>query len=101
MLFVVDATYFFQSFLFYYFDVIIRDLSICENTWPRVFILNPAVHEIYLAHNCLNDIIVGILTFISTINTSERLKARNSFLFSYKQLKFRAQLIPKSEQQRQ
>ena len=41
--------------------------------------------------------IVGILTFISVINTtSERLKARNFFIcrhFSfYKQLKFRAQL---------
>ena len=40
--------------------------------------------------------IVGILTFISMINTSERLKARNFFIcryFSfYEQLKFRAQL---------
>ena len=41
--------------------------------------------------------IVGIVTFISMINiTSERLKARNSFIcryFSfYKQLKFHAQL---------
>ena len=41
--------------------------------------------------------IVGILTFISMINTtSERLKARNFFICSYfsfyEQLKFRAQL---------
>ena len=38
--------------------------------------------------------IVGILTFISMINTtSERLKARNCRFFSfYEQLKFRAQL---------
>ena len=39
---------------------------------------------------------VGILTFISVINTSERLKARNSLLFGilvfYEQLKLRAQL---------
>ena len=40
--------------------------------------------------------IVGILTFISMINTSERLKARNFFIRQYfsfnKQLKFHAQL---------
>ena len=41
--------------------------------------------------------IVGILTFISMINvTSERLKARNFFIYQYfsvyEQLKFRAQL---------
>ena len=40
--------------------------------------------------------IVDILTFISMINTSERLKARNSLfvgiLVSYEQLEFRAQL---------
>ena len=40
--------------------------------------------------------IVGILTFISMINTSERLKAKNFFIFLYfsfyEQLNFRAQL---------
>ena len=43
--------------------------------------------------------IVGILTFISMINTTERLKAGNFFIsryFSfYEQLKFRAQLSMK------
>ena len=43
---------------------------------PRLlnfFLLNSAEHEIYSAHKCKN---VGILTFISMINTtSERLKA--------------------------
>ena len=57
--------------------------------------LNSAEHAIYPARNVKK--IVGILTFISMINTaSERLKAINFFIcryFSfYEQLKFRAQL---------
>ena len=59
------------------------------------FILNSAERENYPANKCYNT--VGILTFISMINTtSERLKARNFFIcqyFSfYEQLKFHAQL---------
>ena len=55
--------------------------------------LNSAEHEIFHAHN----VYVGILVFISMINTaSERLKARYFFIcgyFSlYEQLKFDAQL---------
>ena len=61
------------------------------------FVLNSAEHEIYHALNVKMPTIVGILTFISMINTaSERLKARNFFIcqnFSfYEELKFRAQL---------
>ena len=59
--------------------------------------LNSSEHKIYPAHNCFMPTIVGILTFISMINTtSERLKARNFFICLYvsvyEQLKFRAQL---------
>ena len=59
--------------------------------------LNSAEHEIHPAHNVKMPTIVGILTFISMINTtSERLQARNFFncrYFSfYEKLKFRAQL---------
>ena len=46
--------------------------------------LNSAEHEIYPAHNVKMPTIVGILTFISMINTiSERLKARNFFICLY------------------
>ena len=64
----------------------------------RLFsILNSAEHKNILLINVKMPTIVGILTFISMINTtSERLKARNFFncwYFSfYEQLKFRAQL---------
>ena len=63
----------------------------------KLFILNSAEHEIYPAHKCKNAHIVGILTFISMINTTfERLKATNILIcqyFSfYEHLKFRAQL---------
>ena len=55
-----------------------------KSSGPKVmklfFILNTAEHEIYPAHNVKMPTIVGILTFISMINTtSERLKARNLF----------------------
>ena len=58
--------------------------------------LNPAEHEFYPTHVKMPTI-DGILTFISTMNTtSERLKARNFFIcwyFSFnEQLKFCAQL---------
>ena len=60
----------------------------CSTQLPMKFIL---------LINVKMPTIVGILTFISKINTtSERLKARNSFIcryFSfYQQLKFHAQL---------
>ena len=43
--------------------------------YKTFFMLNSAEHEIYPANKCLN---VGILTFISMINTTfEGLKARN------------------------
>ena len=46
--------------------------------------LNSAEHEIYPAHKVRMPTIVGILTFISTINTtSERLIARNFFICPY------------------
>ena len=70
-------------------------------TWPcgykTFFMLNSAEHEIYPACKDKMPTIVGILTFISMINTtSERLKAKNFFIcqyFSlYEQLKFRTQL---------
>ena len=58
--------------------------------WPQgyktFFILNPAEHEIYPAHNVKMPTIVGILTFISMINihvTSERLKAINFIICQY------------------
>ena len=72
--------------------------------------LNSVEHEIYPAHNVKMPTIVGILTFISKMPTivgiftfismvnvtSERLKARNFFIYRYfsfyEQLKFRAQL---------
>ena len=61
------------------------------------FILNSAEHKLILLINVKMPTIVGILTFISMINTtSERLKARYFFIcryFSfYEQLKFCAQL---------
>ena len=60
--------------------------------------LNSAEHETYPAHtlNVKMPTIVGILTFISMINTaSERLKSGNFFIrYSsfYEQLQFHAQL---------
>ena len=69
--------------------------------WPRghktFFMLSSAEHELYPAQNVKIPTIVGILTFISMINTtSERLKARTFLIcryFSlYEQLKFRAQM---------
>ena len=57
------------------------------------FLLNSA--EFILLINVKMPTIVGILTFISMINTlSVRLKARNFFIcwyFSFEQLEFRAQ----------
>ena len=72
-----------------------------QNIWPQgyktFFMLNLAEHEMYPANNVKMPTSVGILTFISILNTtSERLKARNIFIcryFSfYEQLKFRDQL---------
>ena len=59
--------------------------------------LNSAELEIYPAHKFKMPKVVGILTFISMINTtSERHQARHLFIcryFSfYEQLKFHAQL---------
>ena len=59
--------------------------------------LNSAEHKFILLINVKMPTIVGILTFISLMNaTSERLKARNFFIYRYfsfyEQLKFRAQL---------
>ena len=73
---------FFEAWLLYY---------------KTFFILNSAEHEIDSAQIVKMTTIVGILTFISRINTtSERLKATYFFIclyFSfYEQLKFRAQL---------
>ena len=62
--------------------------------------LNSAKHEIYHIHKCFKmPTSVGILTFISMINTtSESLKARKVFIFQhfnfYEQLKFHAHRVP-------
>ena len=46
----------------------------------KLFMLNSNEHEIYHAHICF----VGILTFISMINTtSESLKARKVYIFQH------------------
>ena len=62
--------------------------------WLRVyetfFMFNSTEHKVYHAHKCLDanngwhlPTIVGILTFISMINTtSENLKARKNLYFS-------------------
>ena len=67
--------------------------------YKTFFMLNSTEHGIYHAHNVKMPTIVGILTFISTINTTpERFKERKVFLlffhnFSfYEQLKFHAHL---------
>ena len=69
--------------------------------WPRGykknFVPNSTERKFILLINVKMPTIIGILTFISMINTtSERLKARHFFncqYFSfYEQLKFRAQL---------
>ena len=65
--------------------------------YKALFMLNSAEHEVYPAHNCCKiPTIVGILTFISMINTtSERPKARHficRYFSFYEQLKFHAQL---------
>ena len=59
--------------------------------------LNSTEHEIYLAHNVKVPTIVGILAFISMINTtSYSLKARKVFIFQhfsfYEQFEFHAEL---------
>ena len=66
--------------------------------YKNCFMLNSTEYEIYNAINVKMPTItiVGILTFISTINTSEGLKARKIFNFQhfsfYELLKFHAQL---------
>ena len=60
-------------------------------------ILNSTEHKIYHPHNIKMPTIVGILTFISMINTtSKSLKARKGFIFQhlsfYEHLKFHTQL---------
>ena len=65
--------------------------------YKTFFMANSAEHKFILLINVKMPTIVGILTFISMINTtSERLKARNFFISwyfrFYEQLKFRAQL---------
>ena len=70
------------------------------SNWPEVIKLflrsTQLSMKFILLINVKMSTIVGILTFIRMINTSERLKARNFFngpYFSfYEQLKFRAQL---------
>ena len=56
--------------------------TIGNATRPRgdktVSMLNSAEHEIYPAHNVKMPIIVGILTFISLMNTSEKLNPKSS-----------------------
>ena len=57
-----------------------------SDIWTRgyktFFMLNSAEHEIYPAHKCIKKI-VGILTFISRINTHLRdLKQETSLLVS-------------------
>ena len=69
-------------------------------TGPKViklFMLNSAEHEIYPFMNVKMPTIVGILTFISMMNTTpESFKARNFFTCRYfsftEHLKFCAQL---------
>ena len=64
----------------------------------KLFMLNSTEHKTYHAHdiNIKMPTIVGILTFISMINTTcSRLKVRKVIIFQqfnfYEQLKFRAQ----------
>ena len=53
--------------------------------YKTFFVLTSAAHEIYPAHKCLKC--VGILTFISMINTtSERLEAKIFFICRYLRL---------------
>ena len=71
-------------------------LSIGPRDYKTFFMLSSAEHEFILLINVKMPTIVGILTFISMINTtSERLKARNFFVcryFSfYEQLNVRVQ----------
>ena len=70
-------------------------------TWPQGFktfsVLNSAEHEIIMLINVKMPTIVGILTFISLINTPlESFKVRKIFIFHHftfnEQLKFHAQL---------
>ena len=76
-------------------------LWVLTRTGPKVIKLflcsTPLSRKFILLINVKMPTIVGILTFISMINTTfERLKVRNFFIcqyFSfYEQLKFRAQL---------
>ena len=79
----------------------VLDKMLCSHSGPEVIKLfsysTQLSKKFILLINFKMPTIVGILTFISKINTtSERLKARNFFIclyFSfYEQLKFRAQL---------
>ena len=78
-----------------------KQVSLRIRSRPRgyktFFMLNSADHEIYPVHNVKMPTVIGILTFISMINTtSERLKAIYFFICRYlsvnEQLKFHAQL---------
>ena len=65
--------------------------------YKTFYMFKSAEHEIYLLIHVKMPSIVGILTFISMINTtSERIKARNFFIYRYfsfyEQLRYCAQL---------
>ena len=50
----------------------------------KLFMLNSTKHEIYPALNIRMPTIVGILTFISRVNTpTKRFTARKIFIFSF------------------
>ena len=51
------------------------DLQICPRGYKTFFMLNSAEQEIIMFINIKMPTIVGILTFISMINTSKNLKA--------------------------
>ena len=65
--------------------------------YKTFFMLNTAEHKLRMVVNVKTPTIVGILTFISMINTAiKSLKVRKVFIFQrasfYEQSKFRAQL---------
>ena len=69
-----------------YFDIFLQLYS--KDLRPRVYksfsMLNSAEHEFYPAYNVKMPTIVGILTFISRINTaSESFKARKVLFLAF------------------
>ena len=71
-----------DCFQYVYEILTTMDIFLCKSRprgYKTFFMLNSVKHELYSAHKCSMQTIIGTLTFISMINaTSERLKGNSN-----------------------